>query len=110
MVRMWMIDPRLMCRQHLLGEHNELHKLVGSLKKGRSILGYVKKGYVSTVGIKDRHEELALEMRRRGYRHESPLDYEEAAKMGKIDVYGNMKELSSRCEDCRRRIHEILEC
>lgn len=24
-MRMWMVDPTIMCRQHLLGEHYELH-------------------------------------------------------------------------------------
>ena len=24
-MRMWMVNPRIMCRQHLLGEHVEIH-------------------------------------------------------------------------------------
>jgi hypothetical protein len=30
---MWMVDPRLVCSKHLLGEHVELHMFVGCLLK-----------------------------------------------------------------------------
>ena len=32
-MRMWMINPKLMCDQHLLGEHGELHKFIPSFRK-----------------------------------------------------------------------------
>jgi hypothetical protein len=37
---MWMVDPRQMCRQHLLGEHNELHMFAGTMRKGIGLAGY----------------------------------------------------------------------
>ena len=36
-MRMWLVPPSHMCRKHLLGEHVELHMLLGTLKKGKSI-------------------------------------------------------------------------
>lgn len=38
-MRMWNINPRYMCRKHLLGEHVETHMLVGSLRKEKSVQG-----------------------------------------------------------------------
>lgn len=42
-MRMWMLPPQLLCRQHLLGEHKELHMLYGTLKRGRSIASFLEK-------------------------------------------------------------------
>ncbi len=72
-MRMWMIDPKLMCRKHLLGEHRELHALVGILKKGTGIQGYLDNNLIETHNIVNRHEELVKEMTNRGYSHKSPL-------------------------------------
>ena len=38
-MRMWMIDPKLLCRKHLLGEHGEIHKHLPSLRKGHRVDG-----------------------------------------------------------------------
>jgi hypothetical protein len=73
MTRMWMVDPQLLCRKHLLAEHNELHKVVGSLRLGRSIRGYLVKRILEPRSIRKRHAELVKELRRRGYQHLSPL-------------------------------------
>ncbi|HLK46254.1 MAG TPA: hypothetical protein VKT18_09695, partial [Acidimicrobiales bacterium] len=50
-----------------------------------------------------RHDELAREMVRRGYRHDSPLlaDFDEAAAPGVVDERASLRELASRCEECR---------
>lgn len=75
-MRIWDIPPRHLCRNHLLGEHRELHAIW-------SILINNKKGYAhhpETVRWKGkqkalflRHEALVDEMTRRGYHHHSPL-------------------------------------
>ncbi len=106
MTRMWGIDPALLCRQHLLGEHNELHKLVGSIRAGHSIEGYVERGQVDTARIERRHESLVAEMEQRGYNHASPISYEDTLKQGTIDEEANLRELSDRCPRCRARIEE----
>ena len=57
-MRIWMVDPKIMCRQHLLGEHNELHKLAGSLRLKKSIKGYLEKGELDPSQANKRHAEL----------------------------------------------------
>ncbi|MDY6774172.1 MAG: pyrimidine dimer DNA glycosylase/endonuclease V [Candidatus Nanohaloarchaea archaeon] len=106
MTRMWLVDPELLCDRHLLGEHNELHKLQGHIEKGNIavVRGHAEKGQVDTSKIEERHDELAEEMERRGFDHQSPLDYEDELEVGSIDVEENRKELEERCEECRERI------
>jgi hypothetical protein len=76
-MRIWDLPPSLLCRQHLLGEHRELHGLWRIPIEDRR--GYARhpetrrwRGKLAALSL--RHEALAEEMRRRGYRHASPLD------------------------------------
>lgn len=101
---MWMVDPRYLCRSHLLGEHRELHALVGIVKRGIRLDGYVQNGLIDTSQIKYRHEELVLEMLDRGYNHYSPLMYHDTIRMGRVDSQKNVQELRQRCNLCRERI------
>jgi hypothetical protein len=89
-VRIWDIEPRLLCRQHLLGEHRELHGLW-------SILVHGKRGYSrhpetlrwagKLAALYARHEALVAEMSRRGYTHRSPLDAEHATGAAVQDAW-----------------------
>jgi hypothetical protein len=103
---MWMVDPSLMCRQHLLGEHKELHMLVGTLLKGISVAGYINGGLAEIHSIKKRHQQLVKEMTARGYSHQSPLKEFASYQAGKVDVNLSNRELIKRCRHCReiRRI------
>jgi len=73
MTRMWMGDPLTMCRNHLLGEHKELHQLIGQLRKKLGVTGYIHKNCIEVSSITSRHDALVREMERRGYRHLSPV-------------------------------------
>ena len=76
-MRIWDLPPKILCRNHLLGEHRELHAVWAILTKG-------KKGYANhpetlrwkgkLKALYHRHEAQVKEMTRRGYRHQSPLD------------------------------------
>ena len=33
-MRDWKVNPKLLCRQHLLGNHLEVHMFVGTLRRG----------------------------------------------------------------------------
>jgi len=68
-MRMWMVNPKIMCRQHLLGEHVEIHMFVGTLSRGKSVKGYLEKGLLEVHNLYWRHEELVEEMKRRGTVH-----------------------------------------
>jgi hypothetical protein len=102
MMRMWMVEPALMCRKHLLGEHVEIHMLVGCINKGKNIHGFLEKGLVEPQSVEKRHAELVREMVRRGYRHNSPLPAHQVKGMHSIvDWKRSLGELQRRCADCR---------
>jgi hypothetical protein len=76
-VRIWDVPTAMLCRQHLLGEHRELHAVWTVLTQGKQ--GYAR--HPETIrwdgklaALYARHETLVAEMTRRGYRHGSPLD------------------------------------
>lgn len=102
-MRMWMVDPSVLCHRHLLGEHVECHMFRGSLRKGRSHEGFLAAGILDSRLLAQRHDELAAELARRGYRHASPLarDFDEEAAVSTVDVRASERELAQRCEACR---------
>ena len=76
-MRIWDVEPRILCRAHLLGEHRELHAAWTILTQDKR--GYAKhpevvrwRGKLRALYL--RHESLITEMARRGYNHASPLD------------------------------------
>ncbi|MBC7837755.1 MAG: pyrimidine dimer DNA glycosylase [Nitrospiraceae bacterium] len=91
-MRIWDIAPRRrrLCRNHLLGEHRELHAIWSVIVNG-------KKGYAhhpETLRWKDklkalygRHEALVVEKNDRGYRHRSPLAKRQATGSAKQTIY-----------------------
>jgi hypothetical protein len=100
-----MVDPELLCRKHLLGEHVECHMFRGSLRKGTSLRGFLDAGLLDSRLLARRHDQLAKEMQRRGYRHQSPLprDFGARAATSDVDSTAAIRELASRCEECRQR-------
>jgi len=99
-MRMWMVDPRLMCRQHLLGEHVEIHMLVGSLRRGNGIQGFVDKKLLDPRLARDRHDALVAEMERRGYHHASPLKDFPIIPGATLDPEESWRLLRDRCPAC----------
>jgi len=76
MVRIWRLPVWVLDRQHLLGEHNELHTIVSIILKGRG--GWYNHPQTNRfkrhLGLLiDRHRQQVEEMKKRGYRHKSPL-------------------------------------
>jgi pyrimidine dimer DNA glycosylase len=76
-VRIWDLEPGELCDRHLLGEHRELHAIWSILTTGKH--GYSRhpetlrwRGRLAALYA--RHDAEVAEMRRRGFRHESPLD------------------------------------
>ena len=102
-MRMWLVDPKTLCRKHLLGEHVEEHMFVGSINKGIRMKGYIEKKLVEVHKLRSRHEELVKEMQRRGYKHKSELPlFTEYVSPSVISTEENLKELAKRCEECKR--------
>jgi hypothetical protein len=76
-MRVWDVEPWRLCRQHLLGEHRELHAVWTILTQGKR--GYALhpetlrwQGRLRALYL--RHAALVEEMVRRGYNHGTPLD------------------------------------
>lgn len=78
-MRIWDLPPSILCRQHLLGEHRELHGLWNILtlgKRGYSRHPETLRWVGKLAALHKRHEALAREIIARGYNHKSPLDRE----------------------------------
>ena len=101
-MRIWDIPPKKLCRQHLLGEHRELHAIWSILTKN-------KKGYSThpeTLRWKGKlkalylvHEEIVKEMKSRGFDHKSPLE----------DDYASEKNVQKDFVDSVRDLIKILK-
>lgn len=112
-MRMWMVDPKMMCRKHLLGEHVEHHMFVGTINKGISVDGYLRDNLLEPLSLVSRHKELVAEMEARGYNHRSELPVVLLAGLTpaqcgvQIDREASLKELIRRCPECRARYEEL---
>jgi hypothetical protein len=106
-MRMWLVDRKIMCRQHLLGEHLELHFFIGHMKRKKSIKGYLVNNCLQINEIYNRHEELVNEMKNRGYNHKSELEkidlcyYKEFFNV-KINTESSKLDLKTRCNECQK--------
>ena len=102
-MRLWMVDPVALCRQHLLGEHREVHAFAAAINRKRSVEGYLKNGLLEIKQLKKRHEQLKKEMLKRGYKHMSPLPtiVKVPGFQGKIDRKASELILRMKCSNCR---------
>ena len=89
-MRIWDVPPEKLCRNHLLGEHSELHGIWTILTQDRH--GYAHhpevlrwKGKLKALYRK--HEEIVEEMLARGYQHNSPIDPELATGDAQQDTF-----------------------
>ncbi len=108
-----MIDPRIMCRQHLMGEHVEIHMLIGSMRRGRSIDGFLRDHLIQPRSIVKRHDDLVKEMLSRGWNHHTPVPehevpilvarYGPVARTLTVDPNRSLEDLLTRCKECEKR-------
>ena len=110
-MRQWLVDPKLLCRKHLLGEHVEHHMFMGTIKRGISVEGYLRDGLLEPRSLHHRHDELVIEMKSRGYNHKSPLLDIDTSHLrdGKINIERNIEDLKNRCVECAKRIKQHEE-
>lgn len=105
---MWMVDPKIMCRKHLLGEHGELHKFLHNWKKQHRVDKRISPVVqIEPLSYKQRHDKLANEMLRRGYNHNSPLEQPDFSYLpieqqnAKVSIEIALADLINRCEECK---------
>ena len=113
-MRMWMVDPQILCQKHLLGEHVECHMFAGVIRKNISLDGYVKNNLLEIRSLQQRHEDLVVEMLSRNMDHKSIFlinfdieKYEDHILNFKIDKELALHDLLSRCRRCRKRWEEL---
>jgi hypothetical protein len=111
MTRLWNLPPKYLCDDHLLGEHSEMHQEGGTLVNhphGEAVCrGHAKRGQVRTGLLAARHDELAREMKCRGFDHDSPFDYDIETDIGYVDRHANLVDLYNRCDECADRIDRL---
>ena len=89
-MRVWDVSPKVLCRNHLLGEHRELHAMwsvITKNKKGYSLHPETIRWKGKLLALYNRHDQLVQEMVRRGYSHKSPLDKRNATGSSTQDVF-----------------------
>lgn len=106
-MRMWGINPKLLCKKHLLGEHGEIHKHRHNFIKQHSIAKRIAPVVqIAPEQMQKRHNELADEMLRRGYNHQSPYEQPDLSYLksyerhAEIDTNVSILDLVIRCKDC----------
>jgi len=115
-MRMWMIEPRFLCNQHLLGEHGEIHKHRHNFEKQHKMTKRIfPVTQIEPSRMGERHDELAHEMTIRGMNHQSPfiqpsisylpLDQQHAT----VNPIVSIKDLWARCELCRERMNDSFD-
>jgi len=101
-MRMWGIEPKMLCNKHLLGEHVEMHMFRGTIIKGIKVDGYIENGLVVLGKIKERHDIIAAEMVKRKMNHKTPLNKFEEGVGGKINISNNIEDIRKRCKECNK--------
>lgn len=107
-MRIWDLPAEMLCRNHLLGEHAELHGIWSIITQGKR--GYAHhpevlrwKGKLEALFLK--HEEIVAEMERRGFNHNSPLDPALATGAAEQDTF-----VDSPAEQARILRNKGCEC
>lgn len=112
-MRMWMVNPKILCDKHLAGEHVECHMFVGSINKGKSIAGHTIMNQAEPRALMKRHDDLAAEMLARGFKHESPLiepqldKLPRGAMLARVNVGKALADLLDRCPKCVERFNQV---
>ena len=108
-MRIWDIPVENLCRNHLLGEHSELHaiwSIITKEKNGYSHHPEVIRWKRKLKALYLKHEEIANEMGKRGFNHRSILDKKLATGKDKQDEFVDtideqIKNLKNKGCNCR---------
>lgn len=116
-MRMWMINPKLLCNKHLFGEHVECHMFVCAIMQNVNLNEYISNNLLEISSLRRRHDDLAKEIINRGFVHDSLLPIISwkcvAEKYGdafykKIHGADAFSELMIKCDDCSKRAEAVI--
>ena len=108
-MRMYMVDPKILCQKHLLAEHLSVHAFVSLINQGNSLLGYIEHNLLEVSSLYIRHGELSEEMIHRDLNHQSPLKpitnrkNKDAYYHYTVDQSQSFNDLMNTCNRCRER-------
>ena len=78
--------------------------------------GYFRNNLLEPKSLKVRHDELIVEMLRRGYKHNTPLEFEDTIfeylgsnKSNKINKSLSLNTLINKCQLCKERLNKMVE-
>lgn len=106
-MRMWMVDPQILCKQHLMGEYREHFAIAGSMRLKRNIFGYIRNNLIEPKSIQQRYNSLRSEMISRGYKPVKEFISPDISYLPKqvqnykVDADSALVDLLSRCTDCK---------
>jgi len=118
-MRMWMVDPKIMCTQHLLGEHKEIHMFISVIRRGGNVTGFIENNELDVGQLCCRHEELVQEFKRRRFNHNSDLavwditwivdhnPFTKDLKHKRINISESRSLLLTRCKKCYKLATEL---
>jgi len=78
--------------------------LVGTLRVGKSVRGYVHKGLIEIRSLVKWHDLVVEEMIKRNMKHCTPLEVMYLPDYGKVDSMKSIRELRKRCPECRQKL------
>jgi len=111
-MRMWLVNPKLMCHLHLMAEHRELHLFVDKIRIGAKLDGYYNNGMMQDDAIRNRHFCLENEMTERFYkipeRYRNLPPFQHFGR-GYVDIERSVITLIFRCKRCRKIMEEYYE-
>jgi hypothetical protein len=115
-MRMWLVDTKLLCRNHLLGEHRELHMIAGGANTLSPVIqGLLDVHIIDLRQVITRHDAVVAEFGLRGYKHYSPLENNTEDWLSfyvtddaGVDVFNSMQALYWRCSECQDRMLKAL--
>jgi hypothetical protein len=111
-MRMWMVDPCILCHRHLGGEYRELLMFAGALRKCKKITGYIRNNCLEPRSLVSRFRAIRNEKLRRGHHPNfTPEDLigvdisylPVREQTYRIDADASLKDLLARCPKCRER-------
>lgn len=113
MTRQWLADPKLMCKNHYLGEHAETHMFLTKMEKHYSLKGFTAGSmFFGAEFVKQRHDLIASMLSG----HKTPLEITEKLKCeyplivpDEDDYRKSYLDLWTRCSECKGlHLKEIL--
>jgi hypothetical protein len=116
-MRMWMINPVILCDKHLRGEYVECLMFIGTFKRKLNIPGYVRNNLVEPLSIIDRFYELKNELIRREFNPTKNLDFDvcllEYLKPewlhAQVNVVNSLDDLIRRCDICCQKYEYLID-